>query len=96
MIEKHYQLKNILIKLDYIYRIKYVINNLKKSYTWKIQLAIFLKFFSSINFISSKDDNDQERLMHSKSENIEIMINDEVDEVMKESLDGLKAKFSVF
>ena len=96
MIEKHYQLKNILIKLDYIYRIKYVINNLKKSYPWKIQLTIFLKFFSSTNLISSKDDNDQDRLIHSKSDNIEIMINDEVDEVMKESLDALKAKFSVF
>ena len=38
-------------------------NNLKKSDTWKIQLAI------TINFISSKDndeDNGEEHVMHSK------------------------------
>ena len=40
---------------------------LKKSDTWTIQLAI------EINFISSKDV-DEERVMHSKSDNIEIMI----------------------
>ena len=28
--------------------------------------------------------------MHSKSDNIEIMINDEVDEVTKENFDSLK------
>ena len=41
---------------------------------WKIQLKIVN------NFISSKD-NDEEHVMHSKSYNIEIMINDEADEV---------------
>ena len=30
--------------------------------------------------MSSKD-NDKERIMHSKSDNIEIMINDKVDEI---------------
>ena len=38
---------------------------------------------NSNNFISSKGD-DKERLMHSKSDNIEIMINDKTDEVMQE------------
>ena len=42
-----------------------MINNLKTSDTWKIQLAI------ANNFISSKD-NDEEQLMHSKSDDIEI------------------------
>ena len=46
-----------------------IINNLKKSYSWKIQLAI------TINFISSKD-TDEERVVHSKSHSIEIMIYD--------------------
>ena len=46
---KHYQLKNILIKLDYV---------------------------------SSKG-NDEQQVMHSKSDNIEIMINDEADKVIK-------------
>ena len=34
------------------------------------------------NFISSID-NYEERVMHSKSDNIEIMVNDETDEVIK-------------
>ena len=48
-------------------------NDLKKPDTWKIQLTI------AINFISSKG-NDEGRVMHSKSDNTEIMINDEEDE----------------
>ena len=34
--------------------------------------------------IPSKDDNDKEREMHSRSENIEIKINDEADEAIEE------------
>ena len=56
--------------------LKDIINNLKKSETWKIQLAIANNFISSIY-------NDEEHVMHSKSDNIEIMINDEADEVTK-------------
>ena len=41
----------------------------KKSDTWKTQLTI------AVNFVFSKD-NDEERAMHSKSDNIENMIND--------------------
>ena len=52
-------------------------NNLKKSDTWKIQLTIANNLISCI-------DNDEERLMHSKSHNIEIMINDEADDVIKD------------
>ena len=36
-----------------------------------------------INFVSSKDNN-EERVIHSKSDNIEIMINDKGDEVIEE------------
>ena len=53
---------------------KDILNDLKKSDTWKIQLTI------AITFMSSKDD-DKERVMHSKRDNIEILINDKVDEV---------------
>ena len=42
-----------------------------------------------MNFISSID-NDEECVMHSKSDSIEIMINDEADEVMKKLFDSLK------
>ena len=52
------------------------INNFKKSDTWKIQLKKANGFISSI-------DNDEEHVMHSKSDNIEVIINDEADEVIK-------------
>ena len=56
--------------------LKDIINNLKISNTCKIQLAI------AYNFISSMD-NDEEHVIHSKSDNIEIMVNDEANEVIK-------------
>ena len=46
------------------------------------------------NFVSSTD-NDEERVMHSKSDNIEIMINDEADEVIKELLIHLKIDIKI-
>ena len=54
--------------------LKDIINNLKKLDTWKIQLTI------AIDFISSKD-KDEERVMHSKSDNEEIKINDKADKL---------------
>ena len=54
-----------------------IIYDLKQSDTCKIQLT------TTINFISSKDYNDEERVMHSKSDNTEIMISDEADGVIK-------------
>ena len=42
----------------------------------KIQLRIPNNFISFI-------ENDEEQVMHSKNDNIEIMINDEADEVKK-------------
>ena len=56
--------------------LKDIINNLKKPDTWKIQLTI------ANNSVSSIDD-DEECVIHSKSDNIEIMINDETDEFIK-------------
>ena len=66
--------------------LKDIINNLKNSDTWKIQLTITNNLISSI-------DNDEEPAMHSKSDNIEIMINDEADEVTKELFDSLKNRY---
>ena len=43
---------------------------------WKIQLTI------AINFISFVD-NDKERVIYSKIDNIKIMMNDDADEVIK-------------
>ena len=54
-----------------------IIINLQNSDTWKIQLKI------EINVISSKDD-DEERVMHSKNDNIEFMSYDNANEVVNE------------
>ena len=50
---------------------------------WTIQLI------TAINFISSKD-NYEERAIHSKSDKIEIIINDEGDEVIDELFKSFK------
>ena len=71
---KYYQLKNILKKLEK--NLKDIINNLKKYVQCKIQLT------KSNNFISSID-NDEEHVIHSKSDNIEIMIDDKAYKVIK-------------
>ena len=46
----------------------------------------------SINFISSKD-NDEERVMHSRSNNIKIMIDDNVDEVIGELFKSFLSRY---
>ena len=66
--------------------LKDIINNLKKYDTWEIQLTI------AINFISSKD-NGKELVVHLKSDNIEIMINDGADKVIKELFKSLKNRY---
>ena len=56
--------------------LKDIIDNLKKSDTSEIQSAIANNFVSSI-------DNDEERVIHSKSDNRKIMINDKAVEVIE-------------
>ena len=48
---------------------------------WKIQLPM------AINFISCKD-SDETRTMHTKSNNIEIMMGSETDEIIKDLFDS--------
>ena len=67
--------------------LKDIINDLKKSDTYKIQLTI------KINFLSSKHDGDEEHVMHSKSDNIEIMTNDRANDVIKELSKSLKNRY---
>ena len=62
--------------------LKDIINNLKKFDTEKIQWTI------AINFLSSNE-NDEEHVMHSKSDSIEIFINDKADEVIAEFFQSL-------
>ena len=53
---------------------------------WKIQLTM------SINFISSKD-SDETRNMHTKSDNIEIMMGSETDDIVGELFKSLFQKY---
>ena len=48
----------------------------------------------AINFVSSKD-NDEEQIMHSKSDNIEIMINEEADEVIQVLFQSLLFRYQI-
>ena len=57
-----------------------MINDHKTRREWKIQLTM------SINFISSKD-SDETRNFHTKSNNIEIMMGNETDEIIEELFD---------
>ena len=65
--------------------LKHIIKNLKKLDNWKIQLI------SEINFISSTDP-DEEQLMYSYSENMEIMINDKADKVNRKCFGSIYSK----
>ena len=47
-----------------------------------------------MNFISSKDI-DEERVMHSKSDNIEIMIQDKADEIIEKPFESLLKKYQI-
>ena len=47
-----------------------------------------------INFMSSKD-NDVERALYSKSDDIEIMINDKADEVIEELFKSLLSRYQI-
>ena len=53
---------------------------------WKIQLTM------AINFISSKDFDDT-RTMHTKINNVEIMIGSETDEIIKDLFESFLKKY---
>ena len=67
---------------------KDIINDLKRSATWKIQLII------AINFIPSKY-TDEERVTYSKTENIESMIINKADEVIEELFQSLLSRYQI-
>ena len=43
--------------------------------------------------MSSQDDNDEDRVMHSKSDDIEIMSSDEAVKVLKKLFDSIKNRY---
>ena len=55
-----------------------MINDYKSKGEWKIQLT------AEINFTSLKPDSDERRIMHTKSDNAELMIGSDINEVIKE------------
>ena len=67
---------------------KDVINNRKKFSTWKFHLTMV------INGMSSKDTH-EERLMHLKSDNIEIMTNDKIDESIEKAFQLLLSRYQI-
>ena len=46
----------------------------------------------AINFISSKD-SDETRTMHTKSNNVEIMVDSEIDEIIKDLFESFLQKY---
>ena len=50
----------------------------------------------SINVISSKDDSDEVRKMHTKSHNVEIMMGSETDEVIEELFESLLQNYQKY
>ena len=58
----------------------------KTSREWKIQLTM------AINFISSKD-SDEARTMHTKSNNVEIMIGSETNEIIEDLFESFFQKY---
>ena len=60
-----------------------MISGYKNQSEWKIQLS------AEINFISSKPDSDETYITHTKSNNIEIMIGSNTNEVIEEVLKSL-------
>ena len=75
----------------YLNKLRTYLNSLKKSDTWKTQLT------TAIKFISAKDDDDDEEcVMHSKSDNIEIMINNKTLLSRNQSRLETSMKSSVF
>ena len=73
---KYYQLKDINKISPYL---KDIIDSLKKYSRWKFQLAIANNFISPTN-------NDEEGIIHSYIDKIDIMIKDEAVEVINKNL----------
>ena len=65
-----------------------IIIDLQKSGTWKIQLTI------AINFVSSKD-TDDEQVMHSGNNNVEVMTYDNANEVIEEIFESLFSRYQI-
>ena len=64
-----------------------IINDNKTQSEWKIQLTI------AINFISSNLDSGETRIMHAKSDNVEIMMSSEAEEIIDDLFESLLQRY---
>ena len=64
-----------------------VINDYKSKGEWKVQLT------AEINFISLKPGSDETRVIHTKSDNAEIKIGDDINDVVKELFKSLLQRY---
>ena len=64
-----------------------LINYYKNKGEWKVQLT------AEINFISLKPGSDETRIMHTRSDNIEIMVGDDNDDVTEELFNSFLQKY---
>ena len=64
-----------------------LINYYKNKGEWKVQLI------ADINFISLKPDSDETRVMYTKSDNVEIRIGDDINDVIKELFKSLLKRY---
>ena len=63
------------------------ISDYKSKGEWKVQLT------AEINFISLKPDSNEKRIMHTKSDNVEIRIGDDTNDVVKELFKSLLQRY---
>ena len=66
---------------------KDILNNLHKSATWEIKLTMSSSCLHK--------DTDEEQVVHSKSNNIETMINDEAYEVIKKPFESILSRYQI-
>ena len=82
-----------------------IINDHKTQCEWKIhsgntitehktQGECKIHLTMAINFVSSKEDSEETRTMHAKSDNVEIMMGSDTDEIVEKRLKSLFAKIS--
>ena len=81
----------ILILEEYLALIEKYLRELIEEYNlrgeWKVQLA------AEVNFISLKPGSDETRIMHTRSDNIEIMIGDDNDDIIEELFKSFLQKY---
>ena len=64
-----------------------IVNDHKTQREWKINLTM------AINFISSKPDSDETRIIHTKRDDIKIMMGSEADEIIEELFKSLLQRY---